>query len=184
MESCEIHSMSMEFFTHPYMSYFFDDPERYRYTHLADSISFLPYGVTVDEFQHFVYEHPEATKEERDAKWHELELKYTPYKAALYEEGSYLAKGRRWLTQGHIFGSPFYYIDYTLAQVMAFQFFNLDRKDHVKAWKKYLRLCAMGGKYPFRTLVLKAGLKDPFAPGVIAKTIRPLLKELKSYQID
>lgn len=184
MEGAEIDSMSMEFFAHPYMHLFFENPERYRYVHLADSISFLPYGVTVDEFQHWVYLHPEATPQERDEEWCRLEEKYTPYKRACYGDCSYMAKGHRWLTQGHIFGSPFYYIDYTLAQVMAFQFFNLDRKDHDKAWKKYLRLCKLGGKYPFRTLVTKGSLKDPFAPGTIAKTIRPLVKVLASYDVD
>ena len=183
MEGAEIDSMSMEFFTHPYMHLFFDNPERYRYVHLADSISFLPYGVTVDEFQHWVYLHPEATPAERDEEWCRLEEKYTPYKRALYGDNEYLAKGHRWLTQGHIFESPFYYIDYTLAQVMAFQFFNLDRKNHELAWKRYLKLCKMGGKYPFRTLVTKDHMKDPFAPGVIKSTIAPLTKVLKGYDI-
>ena len=182
MESCEIDSMSMEFFAEPWMHLFFDEPVKYRYVHLADSISFLPYGVTVDEFQHWVYENPDATPAERDAKWHELELKYTPYKVACYKDCEYMAKGHRWLTQAHIFQSPFYYIDYTLAQVMAFQFFNLDRKNHALAWKRYLRLCKMGGKYPFRTLVTKDGMKDPFVKGTIAKTIRPLVKVLKNYE--
>ncbi|MBR1846933.1 MAG: M3 family oligoendopeptidase [Bacilli bacterium] len=184
MEGAEIDSMSMEFFAHPYMDLFFENPERYRYVHLADSISFLPYGVTVDEFQHWVYLHPEATAEERDAEWCRLEEKYTPYKRATYKDCEYLRKGHRWLTQGHIFGSPFYYIDYTLAQVMAFQFYNLDRKDHKTAWNRYLKLCKMGGKYPFRTLVTKDHMKDPFASGAIEKTIRPLVKVLREFNID
>ncbi len=184
MDGAEIDSMSMEFFAHPWMNLFFDKPDRYRYVHLADSLSFLPYGVTVDHFQEWVYEHPDATPDERDAFWHELELKYTPYKVACYRGCEYMQKGRRWLLQGHIFSSPFYYIDYTLAQVMAFQFFNLDRKNHQLAWKRYIKLCGMGGKYPFRTLVVRAGMKDPFAPGVIKKTIRPLTKVLASYDIE
>ena len=182
-ESCEIHSMSMEFFAHPWMDLFFDEPEKYRYAHLADAISFLPYGVTVDHFQEWVYENPNATKAERDAKWHELEEYYTPYKVATYRGCSYMQEGHRWLTQAHIFENPFYYIDYTLAQVMAFQFFNLDRKNHELAWKRYLKLCEMGGKYPFRTLVLRDHMKDPFAPGVVKKTVRPLLQVLESYSI-
>ncbi len=183
MESCEIHSMSMEFFAHPYMNYFFDDPEKYKYKHLEESISFLPYGVTVDHFQQWVYENPEATPAERDQKWHELEVKYTPYKVKYYKENTYLADGHRWLLQSHIFTSPFYYIDYTLAQVIAFQFFNLDRKNHELAWKRYIALCKNGGKYPFRDLVKKAHLKDPFINGTIKATITPLIKELKSYNI-
>ncbi len=183
-ESCEIHSMSMEFFAHPYMDRFFDNPERYRFVHLSDSISFLPYGVSVDEFQEWVYEHPEATPEERDAEWIALEEKYLPHKRACYKGCKYMAEGHRWLTQAHIFESPFYYIDYTLAQVMAFEFFNLDRKNHALAWKRYLNLCKMGGKYPFRTLVSKAHMKDPFQEGVIKKTIAPLPKVLAGYNID
>jgi M3 family oligoendopeptidase len=184
MESCECHSMSMEFFAHPYMGYFFDNPEKYKYKHLEESISFLPYGVTVDHFQEWVYENPDATPDERDAKWNELELKYTPYKVAYYGDNTYLMEGHRWLLQSHIFTSPFYYIDYTLAQVIAFQFFNLDRKNHELAWKRYIALCKNGGKYPFRDLIKKAHLKDPFVDGTIKSTITPLIKELKSYKID
>ena len=184
MESCEIDSMSMEFITEPWMNLFFDNPDKYRYRHLADSITFLPYGVTVDEFQHFVYEHPEATPAERDAYWHSLEEKYTPYKVRCYKGCDYMMGGHRWLTQAHIFDNPFYYIDYTLAQVVAFEYFNLDRKNHALAWKRYLKICKLGGKYPFRTLVQKAGMKDPFAEGVVKKTVKPLMKVLESYPID
>ena len=184
MEACEIDSMSMEFFAEPWMDLFFDEPNKYRYVHLADAINFLPYGATVDEFQHWVYDNPDATPAERDAKWTELENKYTPYKAKLYKGCPYLESGHRWLLQSHIFDVPFYYIDYTLAQVMAFEFFNLDRKNHKLAWNRYLKLCKMGGKYPFRTLVVKDHMKDPFEPGVVEKAIKPLLKVLKSYNLD
>lgn len=183
MESCEIDSMSMEFFAEPYMNLFFDVPDKYRYAHLADAIEFLPYGVTVDEFQHWVYANPNATPAERDAEWASLEEKYTPYKVKA-KEGMGWEAAPRWLTQGHIFASPFYYIDYTLAQVLAFEFFNLDRKNHDKAWKKYLKLCKMGGKYPFITLITKDGLKNPFDEGVLKKTIKPLVKVLKGYHAE
>ena len=183
MEGAEIDSMSMEFFAEPWMDLFFNEPIKYRKVHLEDSIIFLPYGVTVDEFQHWVYENPNATPAERDQKWHEIEEKYTPYKIKAYEGCPYMMGGHRWLTQGHIFGSPFYYIDYTLAQVMAFQFFNLDRKNHALAWKRYIKLCKMGGKYPFVSLVKKDGMKSPFDEGVLEKTMRPLAKQLKSYNV-
>ena len=183
-ESCEIDSMSMEFFAEPWMNLFFDEPDRYRYTHLAEAIVFLPYGATVDEFQHWVYANPEATPEERDAEWHSLEEKYTPYKIRCYKGCAYMEKGRRWLTQAHIFENPFYYIDYTLAQVVAFEFFNLDRKNHELAWKRYVKLCKMGGRYPFLTLLKKDHMKSPFDEGTLQKSIRPLLKQLRSYKID
>ncbi|MFK7809831.1 MAG: M3 family oligoendopeptidase, partial [Saprospiraceae bacterium] len=61
-EACEIHSMSMEFFTWPWMQLFFkEDTMKYKFAHLAGALKFLPYGVAVDEFQHYVYENPEAT---------------------------------------------------------------------------------------------------------------------------
>ena len=148
LESCEIHSMSMEFFAWPYMEGFFGkDAEKYKYSHLADSIEFLPYGATIDEFQHWVYTNPNATHAERCAKFRELELKYTPHKK--YDDCPTMAKGTRWLRQGHVFGTPFYYIDYTLAQVVAFQFAIENMKNHDKTWKKYIKLCKCGGKYPF-----------------------------------
>ena len=180
MESCEIHSMSMEFFAWPYMEGFFGkDAEKYKYSHLADSIEFLPYGATIDEFQHWVYANPDASHEERCAKFHEIETKYTPHKK--YDDTPTLAKGRWWLRQGHVFGSPFYYIDYTLAQVVAFQFAIENMKNHEKAWKKYIKLCKCGGKYPFLELLEKNHLRNPFIDGNIKKVIKPLEKVLKGF---
>ena len=180
MESCEIHSMSMEFFAWPYMDGFFGkDAEKYKYSHLADSIEFLPYGATIDEFQHWVYENPDATHDQRCAKFHEIELKYTPHKK--YDDCPTLAKGTYWLRQSHVFGSPFYYIDYTLAQVVAFQFAIENMKNHEKAWKKYIKLCKCGGKYPFLELLEKNHLRNPFIDGNIKKVIKPLEKVLKGF---
>ena len=180
LESCEIHSMSMEFFAWPYMEGFFGkDAEKYKYSHLCDAIEFLPYGITIDEFQHWVYENPNATHEERCAKFHEIESRYTPHKK--YDFTPTLAKGTYWLRQSHVFGSPFYYIDYTLAQVCAFQFANENLKDHDKAWKKYVKLCKCGGKYPFLTLLEKNHIRNPFVDGTVKKAIAPLKKVLATF---
>ena len=180
LESCEIHSMSMEFFAWPYMEGFFGkDDEKYRFLHLADSIEFLPYGITIDEFQHWVYEHPTATHEERCAAYKEIESRYTPHKK--YDDCPTLARGTWWMRQSHIFGSPFYYIDYTLAQVVAFQFAVENMKNHEKAWKKYIKLCKCGGKYPFLELLEKNHLRNPFVDGNVRKVIRPLAKVLKEF---
>ena len=180
LESCEIHSMSMEFFAWPYMEKFFGkDADKYRYSHLTDAIEFLPYGITVDEFQHWVYEHPNATHEQRCAFWKSLEAKYTPHKK--YDLTPTLARGTYWMRQGHIFSSPFYYIDYTLAQVVAFQFFLEMRKDHAKTWKKYVKLCKFGGQAPFVTLLEHNKLRNPFVDGNVKKVIQPLEKILKEF---
>ena len=180
LESCEIHSMSMEFFAWPYMNNFFGkDAEKYKYAHLADSIEFLPYGATIDEFQHWVYANPDATHEERCAQFREIEKKYTPHKK--YDDTPTLAKGTYWLRQGHVFASPFYYIDYTLAQVVAFQFAIENMKNHEKTWKKYIKLCKCGGKYPFQELLEKNHLRNPFQDGNIRKVIKPLERVLKGF---
>ena len=169
-ESAEIHSMSMEFFTWPWMNLFFKDEEaKYKYTHLGDAIKFIPYGVTVDEFQHFVYENPEATPVERKAAWREIERKYLPHKD--YSECDFLERGGWWFKQGHIFSSPFYYIDYTLAQICALQFWKKDQENHEEAWKDYLRLCEVGGTKSFRELVECANLISPFKDGCVSSVI-------------
>lgn len=176
-EACEIHSMSMEFITWPWMDLFFkDEVDKYKFSHLAGAISFIPYGVTVDEFQHYVYENPEATPEMRKTKWREIEKKYLPFRN--YEDNDFLNRGGFWFKQGHIFQTPFYYIDYTLAQVCAFQFWIKDREDHEKAWEDYLRLCKAGGSLPFLELVKLGNLENPFVNGTISKVVKPLKEYL------
>ena len=174
-EACEIHSMSMEFLTWPWMGlYFENDEDKYKFIHLSEALLFIPYGVTVDEFQHWVYENPEATPEERRNKWLETEKKYLPTRD--YGEIDELKEGIFWFRQGHIFGTPFYYIDYTLAQVCAFQFWIKSRENRKKAWEEYLNLCRLGGSKPFFELMKAANLKNPFNEGTIASVI-PKIRE-------
>ena len=174
-EACEIHSMSMEFLTWPWMGlYFENDEDKYKFIHLSEALLFIPYGVTVDEFQHWVYENPEATPEERRNKWLETEKKYLPTRD--YGEIDELKEGIFWFRQGHIFGTPFYYIDYTLAQVCAFQFWIKSRENREKAWEEYLNLCRLGGSKPFFELMKAANLKNPFNEGTIASVI-PKIRE-------
>lgn len=169
-ESCEIHSMSMEFFAWPWMEHFFKEAaDKYRFTHLSEALLFIPYGVTVDEFQHFVYEHPEATPDERKRAWREIEKRYLPHRD--YEGNDYLERGGYWHQQGHIFGSPFYYIDYTLAQICAFQFWKKSREDNEGAWQDYLGLCQVGGSLSFLELVKFAHLISPFEDGCVQSVI-------------
>jgi len=172
-EACEIHSMSMEFFTWPWMSLFFEeDTEKYWFSHLANAICFLPYGVAVDEFQHVVYENPDLSPQARNKAWKAIEQKYLPHRD--YDGQSYLESGAYWQKQTHIFASPFYYIDYTLAQICAFQFWSRDRNDHATAWKDYVSLCQQGGSRSFLELVKLAGLESPFQPGCLQQVMEPL----------
>ncbi|CAM3339967.1 MULTISPECIES: M3 family oligoendopeptidase [Paenibacillus] len=169
-EACEIHSMSMEFFTWPWMDLFFkEEVDKYRFEHLASALIFIPYGVTVDEFQHFVYENPDATPAERKQAWREIERKYLPHRN--YADNAYLEQGGFWHKQGHIFNTPFYYIDYTLAQICAFQFWKKMHENREEAWKDYLHLCRQGGSKSFTELVKVAGLISPFEDGCVTSVI-------------
>lgn len=172
LEAAEIHSMSMEFFAYPWMKNFFkEDEKKYKFSHLSGAISFLPYGAAIDEFQHFVYENPNISIEERNNGWLSIEEKYglTSDK----EDSTYLKSGRFWQKQRHLFSVPFYYIDYTLAQVCAFQFWEKSEADFENAWNDYLHLCNLGGSLPFTDLVKEANLNSPFVKenlkGVISK---------------
>jgi M3 family oligoendopeptidase len=170
MEAAEIHSMSMEFFTWPWMESFFkEESDRFKYKHISGSLSFLPYGACVDHFQHWVYENPEATPKERNEKWLELESIYLPNRD--YDDISFPKTGGIWQGQLHIYQMPFYYIDYTLAQTCAFQFWMKDQEDSDKAWSDYVRLCNAGGSLSFTKLVELAGLDLPFDDGCLEKVV-------------
>ncbi|MES2766809.1 MAG: M3 family oligoendopeptidase [Bacteroidota bacterium] len=175
-EACEIHSMSMEFFTWPWMHLFFEeDTEKYKFAHLAGSILFIPYGVTVDEFQHFVYENPDATPAERNAAWREIEKKYLPHRN--YDGNEFLENGAYWQRQAHIYASPFYYIDYTLAQICALQFWKRANENQEEALQDYIKLCQAGGSKPFLELVELAGLQSPFESG----TVKSIIGDIEEY---
>lgn len=181
LEACEIHSMSMEFLTWPWMDLFFGDKtNKYKYTHLAGSISFIPYGVLVDEYQHWVYENPEVTPQERKDAWRAMEKKYMPW---LKYDNEFLEKGNRWIRQSHIFQTAFYYIDYTLAQNCAHQFWVKDHENHENAWRDYYNLCKTGGSKSFLDLLKVANLRNPFIDGTVKYAVEPLSKWLKENEI-
>lgn len=178
-EAAEIHSMSMEFFTWPWMELFFkEDTDKYKFSHLSASLLFLPYGVSVDEFQHWVYENPTATPKERKVAWREIEKKYSPHKD--YDGNAYLEGGGFWQKQSHIYTSPFYYIDYTLAQICAFQFWKKSRENREEAWADYVKLCKLGGSLPFTKLVNEANLISPFEDGCVESVIGEIEEWLNS----
>lgn len=180
-EACEVHSMSMEFFTWPWMDLFFEDEvQKYKFTHLSGALKFIPYGVTVDEFQHFVYENPNATTDERKKAWRDIEKKYLPHRD--YADNDFMDKGTFWFKQSHIFTTPFYYIDYTLAQICALQFFNWMNKDQKKAWDQYVALCKLGGSKSFVDLITQVGLKSPFESGTVEATITDIKAWLEDFE--
>jgi len=167
LEACEIHSMGMEFITWPWMELFYhEEADKARFVHIAKALNFIPYGTCVDEFQHFVYENPQVSPRERRRFWRDLEKIYMP--EIDYDGNEYLEQGGYWHQQSHIFEDPFYYIDYVLAQICAFQLwmkFEIDKDD---SWKDYVNLCDAGGSKPFLELLKIADLASPFVSENIA----------------
>ncbi|MBP5253834.1 MAG: M3 family oligoendopeptidase [Lachnospiraceae bacterium] len=173
METAEIHSMSMEYFTYGWMQSFFGDRYRdYLKMHFEDSCTFVPYGCMVDEFQHIVYENPDMTPAERKQVWAELEKSYRP--DIDFDGDPFFGQGGYWQRQQHIFNSPFYYIDYVLASVCAMQFKVRMDEDFEGAWKTYLKLCRFAARDFYRNMLADAGLDSPFAEGTVEKLVNAL----------
>ena len=162
MEACEVHSMSMEFFAEPWADGFFGpDAKKFLYSHLSGALTFIPYGTMVDHFQHIVYEKPEMTPAERHAVWKKLLGVYMPW-MKLDGEIPFYSEGMGWQRQHHIYSSPFYYIDYCLAQTVALEFWAMIRKDVGNAWQHYMAYTVQGGSRTFTDLLKNAGLESPF----------------------
>ena len=178
METAEIHSMSMEFFTQEWMPLFFGDrAEDYIEMHLEDSAAFIPYGCMVDEFQHIVYANPDMTPAERHAAWLKLEKEYRPHQD--YGDDAFFGKGGIWQKQQHIYNSPFYYIDYCLAQTCALQYKVKMDEDFMVAWESYLKLCKLSACDFYTNMIREVGLDSPFEPGCMKNIVKKLEKYVK-----
>ena len=174
----EIHSMSMEFFTYPWMDKFFaEDTPKYLYSHLRGTLMTIPYLVAVDEYQHLVFEKPDMTAEERYEAWRVTEKKYLPWRD--YDGNEFLEKGGFWMQKLHIFLYPFYYIEYAMSEICALQYYGRMQKDRKAAWEDYLRLCRAGGSKGYFELLEIGNLKSPFAPGTVEEAIAPAVETLK-----
>lgn len=170
METAEIHSMSMEYFTYGWMEKFFGErKEDYLTMHLEDSAAFVPYGCMVDEFQHIIYENPDMTPKERKEVWKRLEQEYRPHLD--YEGDPFFGEGGWWQRQSHIFSSPFYYIDYCLATICAMQYKMKMDEDYKKAWESYLALCRLSARKFYVPMLKEAGLKSPFEEGCVKAVV-------------
>lgn len=177
METAETHSMSMEFFTEPWMPLLFGSRAGdYIAMHFEDAVTFIPYGTMVDEFQHIVYEDPGLSPKDRRALWRDLERQYKPHLD--YEGNAYMEQGGFWQKQHHIYDSPLYYIDYCIAGTNALQYKTRMDQDYRAAWESYLRLCRLSASDFFDGLMQKAGLDNPFEDGCLRSMVSKLERNL------
>ena len=164
----EIHSMSMEQFAYPYAERFFgEDADKFRFAHLQEAITFVPFGVAVDEFQHICYAQPELTPKERTMVWRELEKKYMPWRR--YEDDPFMERGGMWYHKLHIFLYPMYYINYTFTTIGAMEFRGKRAEDPARAWEDYMTLCKVGGSMRYLDTLAAAHLSVPFSEGAVER---------------
>ena len=150
--------------------------EEYRREHLADALMKIPYMLCVDEYQHKVFENPEMTTMERRAVWSGLEKIYMPWRN--YAGNEFLESGAFWIKQQHIFLYPFYYVDYAMAQMGAFEFYTKMKEDRKAAWADYYKLCAAGGSMGYFDLLKYSGLHKVLEDGSVKIILKGVFEEL------
>lgn len=182
LEGCEVHSMSMEFFAWPWAEGFFgEDARKFRYHHLMGALTFIPYGTMVDHFQHLMYEYPMFSPQERHQVWIELTQIYMPW--IWLGEIPFYGEGKTWQRQSHIYSSPFYYIDYCLAQTVALDFWARIQEDPKAAFETYLKYSRLGGTMTFTELLREADLGNPFDGETLKRVCEAADKYLEEYDL-
>lgn len=177
MEIAEVASMAMELFSMDHWNVFFDSKEelqRAKEHQLERVITIFPWIATIDKYQHWVYENPNHTVEERTAKWTEILGEFTPRNLDLsgLEEYRKIA----WQRQLHLFEVPFYYIEYGIAQLGAIGLWMQYKKDPQQAIQNYIGALRLGGTKTLPELYSAAGLKFDFSPNHI-KTLMQFVNE-------
>ncbi len=174
MEFCEVASMSMELMGDAGMRFFYNDTDARRSTieHLEGVVSVLTWVAVVDSFQHWIYENPKHTREERRAAWVSINKDLGGGLvdwSGLEEERAYL-----WHRQLHIFEVPFYYIEYGIAQLGALQIWKQFKEDPKRAVLNYKQALKLGGSWPLPELFEAAGIRFDFSK----EMIEPLMADV------
>ncbi|MCA1057638.1 M3 family oligoendopeptidase [Rossellomorea aquimaris] len=175
-DSAELFSFGMERLSWPCMEDFFgSNTKRYQYSHLISAFMYMPLASAVDEFEHFLYEQPAVSIEERKSKWAELERKYIPERD--YDGNKFLERGTGFYEISHLFTTPFYFMDYDLAHLCAVQLWRKHQENPKEALMGFLEMCRNGGKLPFKELIKIANIKSPFEEN----SIQPILEFVEEW---
>ena len=176
IEFCEVASMSMELLGAEFIEEFYpnaDDARRARRTHLEGIVGVFPWIATVDAFQHWIYTHPNHTRDERRAAWLALMDRFG---GDADWSGHEDARANLWHKQLHIFLYPFYYVEYAIAQLGALQVWANSKRDKVRALAEYQRGLALGNSRPLPELFAAAGCQFSFT----RDTVKPLVQLVKT----
>lgn len=174
----EIHSKTMEHFAYPYLDGFVGNQKNnYVRNHLFHSFDNLPYRCAIDEFEHALYDDIKLTRIQRCELWADIERKYMPWRISDLEA---IKKGTYWPNQSHLFTHPFYYIEYNIAQINVFEFYERSKHNYKQTWQDYSNLCKSGGSTNYLNLLKAGNLSNPFTPNTISNICTPILDELFS----
>ena len=177
----EIHAMSMVHFAYKYAENFFgEDADKYIFSILHNYITFIPFSVAVDEFQHICYANLDMTPKERTQVWRDLEKKYMPWRK-YDEDDEFMERGGYWYHKPHFFFHPFYYIEYALATINAMEMYQKYEERPGTAWKEYLELTALGGSKNYLETLRLSNLTPAFEPGAVANSIKYIKTILEGY---
>jgi oligoendopeptidase F len=181
-EMAETASMSMELFTSGLWNKFYDEKDhvRARREHLEDIISFFPWCATVDAFQHWIYLNPDHTVEQRDDYFDELNKRFTS--GLVNWEGYDHHRRNKWQQQLHIFGMPFYYVEYGIAQLGALQMYRLFKQNPEAALEGYIKGLSLGSSKPLPEVWDTMGIKFDFSEGTLKELVEFVQKELAELQ--
>ncbi len=164
-EIAEVASMAMELFSMEYWTVFFKDRDelrRAKFKQLERVLTILPWIARVDAFQHWIYEHPNHTSEERGAYWLQLANEYST--GLIDYSGLEQFRPYEWQRQLHLFEVPFYYIEYGIAQLGAIGLWMQFKKNPQQALEHYMEALKLGGTKTLPDLYAAAGLKFDFSP--------------------
>lgn len=185
MEIAEVASMAMELFTMDHWHVFFPNPEelkRAKLQQLERIITIFPWIATIDKFQHWVYEHPNCTAEERDAEWLRISTEFTSPVVDVSGLESY--RQNAWQRQLHLFEVPFYYIEYGIAQLGAIGMWMQYRQNPQQALNNYCTALSLGGTKTLPELYKAAGLAFDFSPERIQTLMDFVNTEYQSLKLD
>lgn len=180
-DSAELFSFSMERLVWPWMDQFFgNDTDKYKFSHLTGAFKYMPLASAIDKFEHFLFTYPNVTIQERKKKWKELEHSYMPERD--YDGNEFLEQGTGFYEIGHLFTSPFYFMDYDLANFCSVQLWIKDQEQGESAFDSYLKMCERGGSLSFNELLKSADLDSPFDEN----SLKPLIEKVQKWidQVD
>lgn len=183
IEFCEVASMAMELLGNPYLDVFYDDEAqitRARIEHLEGIISLFIWVAMIDSFQHWIYTNPGHSRDERKASWLAIMDRFNT--GVMDWSGIEEIRAHRWLRQSHLFGVPFYYVEYAMAQLGALQVWRNHRQDPDNAIRLYREGLSLGNTRSLPELYEAAGVRFDFSRNILEELMMMVREEIDTLE--